>query len=142
MTGVLRHLGTFAVFVTLVGVACVPGADDPGAVRSGRGVYGDRCSSCHGDAGQGGVGPSLANVLTTWPSCDDQMEWIALGSEGWKKTHGPTYGADDTEITKPMPGHADTLSAEEIAAVAAFERIEYGGGDAEAELAACGISED
>lgn len=141
MSGVLRHLGPFAVFVTLVALSCAPGEAAPEALRNGRGVYGDRCSSCHGDAGQGGVGPSLENVLNTWPSCVDQMEWIALGSEGWKKAHGPTYGANHTEITKPMPGHADTLSDEEIAAVAAFERVEYGGGDADTELAACGLSE-
>jgi mono/diheme cytochrome c family protein len=104
-------------------------------------VYGDRCSSCHGDTGQGGTGPSLKNVRRTWPSCDDQKEWIALGSEGWKDAHGPTYGANDSQITQIMPGHDDTLSDEEIAAVAAFERVEYGGGDADSELAACGLGE-
>lgn len=141
VTDVLRQFGPFAVFVTLVALSCAPGEAPPEALRNGRGVYGDRCSSCHGNSGQGGVGPSLANVLSTWPSCDDQMEWIALGSEGWKKAHGPTYGANNTEITGPMPAHADTLSEKEIAAVAAYERVEYGGGDVETELAACGLSE-
>ncbi len=142
MTGVLRHLGPFAVVVTAVALACAPGESAPEALRAGRSVYGDRCSSCHGDAGQGGVGPSLKDVLSTWPSCADHKEWIALGSEGWKEAHGPTYGANDTEITKPMPGHASTLSDEEIASVAAFERVEYGSGDADSELAACGLSHD
>ncbi len=138
---VLRQFGPFALFVAVV-VACAPGDAAPEALRAGRGVYGDRCSSCHGDAGQGGVGPSLDNVLSTWPSCDDQKEWIALGSEAWKETRGATYGANDTQITKVMPGHADTLSDREIAAVAAYERVEYGGGDTDAELAACGVGED
>ena len=140
-TSVFRHLGPF-VAVTVVALSCAPGADTPAALRTGRGVYGDSCSSCHGDAGQGGVGPSLQNVLSTWPSCDDQKEWIALGSEGWKQAHGPTYGANDAEITKLMPGHANSLSDEEIAAVAAFERVEYGGGDPAVELTACGLTED
>lgn len=142
MANVLRHLGPFAVVVTFVALSCAPGDAAPEALRTGRGVYGDRCSSCHGDAGQGGVGPSLRNVLSTWPSCDDHKEWIALGTEGWKEVHGPTYGANDTEITQKMPGHADTLSADQIAAVAAYERVEYGGGDGDAELAACGVGDD
>jgi mono/diheme cytochrome c family protein len=141
VTGVFRQFGPFAIVVTIVALSCAPDTGTPAALRTGRGVYGDRCSSCHGDAGQGGVGPSLYNVLSTWPSCDDHKEWIALGSEGWKQAHGPTYGANDIEITKPMPSHSDKLSDDEIAAVAAFERVEYGGGEAGAELIACGLSE-
>ncbi len=142
MSGVLRRFGPFAVFVTLVALACGAQEGTPEALRTGRGLYGDRCSSCHGNAGQGGVGPSLDNVLNTWPACDDHKEWIALGSEGWKTFHGPTYGANDTEIKTKMPGHADKLSPDEIAAVAAFERVQYGGGDADTELTACGVSAD
>jgi len=82
----------------------------------------------------------LSQVRDTWPSCDDHQEWIALGSEGWKAEHGPAYGADNTLITKVMPGQATSLTPEEIAEVAAFERVEYGGGDPTIELAACGLS--
>lgn len=142
MTAVVRQFGAFVLFVAGVAVACAPGTETPQALRDGRSVYGDRCSSCHGNAGQGGVGPALADVLSTWPSCADQKEWIALGSEGWKTIYGPTYGATDKEITKKMPGHGETLSDEEIASVAAFERVEYGGGDVDVELAACGLSTD
>ncbi len=141
----LRRLAPFAILLavtaSIAAVGCAPGADTPKALRTGRGVYGDRCSSCHGDAGQGGVGPALDHVRDTWPSCDEHQEWIALGSEGWKRAYGDTYGANDAPITKEMPGHADTLTAEEIAAVAAFQRVEYGGGDSEQELAACGLAE-
>ncbi|MCE9622196.1 MAG: cytochrome c [Actinomycetia bacterium] len=138
----LRRLGPFAAFITLVALACAPGGGTPEALRTGRSVYGDNCSSCHGNAGQGGVGPSLKNVLSTWPLCADQKEWITLGSEGWKEVHGPTYGANNAEIKTKMPAHADKLSPDEIAAVAAFERVQYGGGDAETELAACGVADD
>ena len=114
-------------------------ASDP-VLRQGRDVYGDRCSSCHGRAGGGGTGPALTGVLDTWPDCADQQEWIALGSEGWKATHGDTYGANDAPITAVMPEHASTLTPDEIAAVAAFERVTYGGGEAAVELAGCGLS--
>ena len=126
----------------IVGIGCGPGTATPEALRAGRGVYGDSCSTCHGKRGQGGVGPSLSEVRDTWPSCDDHQDWIALGSEGWKTEHGPTYGADNTPITKVMPGQAETLTPDEIAAVAAFERVEYGGGDPALELAACGLPDE
>lgn len=142
MTGVLRRFGPFAVVVILVALSCAPGEGTHPALRTGRTVYGDNCSSCHGNSGQGGVGPSLENVLFTWRSCEDHMEWIALGAEGWKKTYGPTYGSEQTEIKGKMPGQAENLSADEIAAVAAFERVEYGGGDVDTVLADCGIDED
>ena len=136
--------GGAIVAIMIIGSAmgCGSGANMPTALRAGRGVYGDRCSSCHGNSGQGGVGPSLADVRETWPECDDQQAWIALGSVNWKAERGPTYGADDTPVTKVMPGHAETLSPEEIAQVAAFERVEYGSGDPVEELEACGLPAD
>lgn len=133
------RVGAVLVFIVVVGFGCGPGAVTSESLRVGRGVYGDRCSSCHGTRGQGGVGPSLSDVRDTWPSCDDHQEWISLGSEGWKLEHGPVYGADDSRITRVMPGQADELTPDEIAAVAAFERVEYGKGDPAVELAGCGL---
>lgn len=123
----------------VIGVSCGPGSTIP-ELRTGRGVYADNCSTCHGDRGQGGVGVALSEVRETWPSCDDHQDWIALGTERWKAERGPVYGADDTPVTKVMPAHADRLAPDEIAAVAAFERVEYGGGDPATELAACGLT--
>lgn len=123
----------------IVGVSCGPGSATSESLRAGRGVYADNCSACHGNRGQGGVGPSLSNVRDTWPSCDDHKEWISLGTEGWKSERGPVYGANDAPIKKVMPPFGERLTPEEIAAVAVFERVEYGGGDAAAELAACGV---
>lgn len=130
-----------AVMVVMVatGVGCGTASVTSDSLRTGRGVYADRCSSCHGSRGQGGVGPSLADVLETWPDCADQQDWIALGSERWKNERGPTYGANDTPVTEVMPEHATSLTATEIAAVAAFERVQYGGGDEATESAACGL---
>jgi len=125
--------------LSLVGIAC-GGSSLPEALRDGREVYGDVCSTCHGNRGQGGVGPELSGVLETWPTCEQHQEWIALGSERWKDEHGLTYGATDKAITKVMPEHEGRLSAREIAAVAAFERVEYGGGDTDVVLADCGLT--
>lgn len=128
------------VAVLAVGTGCGPGGTDQEGLRTGRGVYADNCSACHGTRGQGGVGPALSEVLTVWPSCTDHMEWIRLGSERWQQERGPTYGALDRPIDNVMPGYEGDLSDAEIAAVAAFERVEYGGGDPDTELAACGVS--
>lgn len=136
----IRQSGVLVAIVVALAVGCGPGTATPESLQVGRGVYAGSCSTCHGNRGQGGVGPSLSNVRDTWPSCDDQQEWVSLGSEGWKLQHGPVYGAEDTPIKSVMPGHAETLTTEEIAAVAAFERVEYGGGDPAVELAACGVA--
>jgi mono/diheme cytochrome c family protein len=135
----IRRVAAIIVIMVVGGVACGPGTVTPEALRVGRGVYGDRCSTCHGKRGQGAVGPSLSDVRDTWPTCDEHQEWIRLGSEGWKAEHGPVYGADDTPITKVMPAHETTLTPTEIASVAAYERVQYGGGDPVAELRACGL---
>jgi mono/diheme cytochrome c family protein len=124
--------------LSLLAGAC-GGDSTPEALRGGHDVYSKLCATCHGGGGQGGVGPSLENVMTTWPTCAEQQEWIALGSERWKQVHGPTYGADDQPIKAPMPGFDDRLSDEEIASVAAFERVQYGGGELDAVFADCGL---
>lgn len=139
---VVRHVGAVIVLMVVIGVGCGPGSAPSASLRAGRDVYGERCSACHGSRGQGGVAPALSDVLETWPDCADQQEWIALGSERWKTEHGPTYGANDTPVTKVMPEHAARLTPEEIAFVAAFERVEYGGGDRATELLACGVPDE
>lgn len=107
-------------------------------LRQGRSLYGATCSVCHGNRGQGGVGPSLALVAETWPVCADQVEWISLGSEGWRTAHGDTYGATGKPLAGGMPAQSQ-LTLEETRLVAAFERVEYGGVDAEQALADCGV---
>lgn len=128
-----------AVTTALLATACGPGGPSHESLRAGRSVYADNCSACHGDRGQGGVGPALSAVREVWPSCSDHMEWIRLGSDRWQAERGPTYGALDSRIGNVMPGYDGRLTADEIAAVAAFERVEYGDGDAVAELTDCGL---
>lgn len=115
-----------------------PAADGPSAdYLGGRDTYGT-CAACHGKAGTGGVGPAFASVLETWPSCEDHVEWVSLGSNGWKEAHGDTYGATDKPITGGMPSFA-TLTDEEIRRVALYERVRFGGADEATEAVACGL---
>ena len=85
------------------------------------------------------MGPALSAVTETWPSCADQVTWISIGSDGWRAGFGDTYGASDKPVLGGMPAHADRFSPEEIAAVAAFERITYGGAETAGTLADCGL---
>ena len=50
------------------------------------------CSTCHGAAGQGGVGPALAggDAKITFPNEADHIEWIKTGSQ--TKAIGTPYG--------------------------------------------------
>ena len=131
-----RFLAVPALLLVLT--ACA-GADTSSPLKEGRTVYGNVCSACHGDAGQGGVGPGLAGVVDTFPSCTDQIEWISLGSEKWSQDHGDTYGALDKPVAGGMPSHAQSLTPGEIALVAAWERSTYGGIDDQIAISQCDI---
>ena len=85
------------------------------------------------------MGPALSSVMETWPGCADHIEWVRLGSQGWREAHGDTYGATDKPVKGGMPPLGGALTDDEIAAVAAFERVRYGGGDPESVLADCGL---
>ena len=130
-------LGALSSLFLLAG--CSGGTDSSDPFIAGRSVYGDVCSACHGNAGQGGVGPSLSTVDEVFPMCRDQIKWITLGSDGWKETVGDTYGAMDAPVEGGMPAMADQLTAEEIAQVAAFERTQFGDSPREVSQADCGV---
>jgi mono/diheme cytochrome c family protein len=104
---------------------------------------GANCAGCHGAGGGGGVGPALNGVLTVFGSCADHEEWIALATPGFQAAGISTYG----DTNKPvggggtMPGFG-ALSEEQLAAVTAFERVRFGGGDVDETLSDCGLAED
>lgn len=106
----------------------------------GEAVY-ETCAGCHGANGEGGVGPALATVLTTFSSCPDHIEWVTLATGGFQEAGIDTYG--DLAATVGgggfMPGFAASNTAEEIAAVVAFERIRFGGADPDEILIECGL---
>jgi len=113
-----------------------------GEIFSGAAVGGVNCAGCHGPNGQGsGTFPALTGVLTTFGSCTDHIEWVRLGSGGWPDS---TYGDTNKPVggAGQMPAFGGSLSDEQIAAVAAFERVRFGGGNPDEVLADCGLAED
>src|SRR6266545_102207 len=84
-----------------------PGGGSGGAARSGPGydVYLANCARCHGQDGQGGVGPKLAGgaVVRSFPDLADQIRLVENG-EG------------------TMPSFKNRLSTAEIEDVVAYTR--------------------
>lgn len=109
-------------------------------IYGGGAVAGVNCAGCHGGSGQGaGSFPALTGVLTTFGACTDHIEWVALGSEGF--VSAGTYGDTNKTVQRGMPAFSNSLTEEQIAAVSAFERVRFGGGDPETVLVDCGLAE-
>ncbi len=108
-------------------------------IGEGRELYTSTgCAGCHGANGGGGQGPAFANVLITFGSCPDHVEWVRLGSTGFQALGLSTYGDVAKPINGGMPAH-QSLSEEQLAAVVAFERVAFGGGNADEVLVDCGL---
>lgn len=133
----VRRLAALAIAVGLGACAQPPPSLGDPNLDAGREVFHRVCAVCHGGEGEGKAGPALAEVLTTFPACSDHRMWITLGSARWTDEVGPTFGATNKEITRVMPSFETVLSTVEIAQVAAFERLSFGGASAEAVLADC-----
>ncbi|MEX1037682.1 MAG: c-type cytochrome [Acidimicrobiia bacterium] len=115
------------------------------AIYQGGEVSGVNCAGCHGAGGGGGAGPAMNAVLTVFGSCADHSEWVALATAGLQAAGESTYGDTNKPLGgfgAPMPGFANSLTDEQIAAVSAFERVRFGGQDPEAALIDCGLAED
>ncbi|UCG41512.1 MAG: c-type cytochrome [Acidimicrobiia bacterium] len=125
------------VLVALLVSACAPAGPTDDNYIAGRTIY-RTCAQCHGSSGEGGVGRALGTVRETFPDCDDHIEWISLGSEGWQQTYGSAYGATNQPIEGAMPAF-DSLNRLELAQVAVYERVRFGGGELADELATCGF---
>lgn len=139
----MTHMRLAAALLVLAVVIAACGAGEvvePGPLGVGRGIYGDVCSTCHGNRGQGGTGPALTEVDLDFPACSDHIEWVHLGSDKWRRANGDTYGARDKPIQGGMPSMEDRFDDDEIAAVVLFERVEYAGLPPEAAAADCAVS--
>jgi hypothetical protein len=100
------------------------------------------CDGCHGAQGGGsGAIPPLTGVTTTFGACADHIEWVTLGSAGFQAEGRGTYGDTNQAVDGGMPSFGDSLSAEQIASVAAFERVRFGGADPAETLTDCGLAE-
>lgn len=116
LAGPLRRAVVTVVLAAVVAVGCgagpspeVPlgpdGQPDP-TLELGRVVYGEQCSNCHGNEGQGGRGKPIngGRALERYP---DVADMIAVITEG--KGSG-------------MPKFESKLTTEEIAAVTEYVR--------------------
>ncbi|HET8619016.1 MAG TPA: PQQ-binding-like beta-propeller repeat protein [Acidimicrobiales bacterium] len=81
---------------------------DAGGGERGRTIYQQSCAACHGGAGEGASGPSLAGVAGRL-TVEDHLAVVRDGRGN-------------------MPGWEGTLSAEEIEAVVEYERTVLSGG--------------
>jgi mono/diheme cytochrome c family protein len=102
-----------------------PPAGETGPMAVGEEAY-NSCAACHAASG-GGTGsfPALDAVAETFPDFRDHLMWVRVGSQGWP---GDTYGATDETKNGGMPAHnAGVLSAEDLAAVVLYERVQFGG---------------
>ncbi len=126
----------------VVVAGCAAGAvSDADPIEAGRAVYSVACASCHGGNGEGGAGPTLTGVVATFGACADHVAWVTLGSERHRTEVGPSYGDTDKPITGVMPSFGESLTPDEIARVAAYERHRFAGADAEATLVDCGVEQ-
>lgn len=136
----MRRLILLGAIATLVGCAqpSQPSLGHP-SLDGGRVTYNKLCAACHGGNGQGNSAPALNGVLETFPDCSIHLKWIFLGSKKWQEQVGETYGETDKEITAVMPSFETSLSTEQIAQVAAFERFQFGGASIEQAVDGCGV---
>lgn len=100
------------------------------------------CVACHGPGGAGaGSFPAFTEgrLLMTFPEgqCATHIEWVTLGTNGWPDA---TYGATDKPVGGSgavMPGFGASLTDQELASVALYERVAFGGQELAAAQADC-----
>ncbi len=132
----------FLGLIALALVVACGGADSGPSdqLGAGRSVYGSACSMCHGEVGQGGVGPALEGVVETFPACTDHLRWVTLGSNGWREQVGDRFGATNQPVQGGMPSHEASLTAAEIQSVVVYERVRFADEELETATAECGRS--
>jgi mono/diheme cytochrome c family protein len=124
-------LAALPVWALIYAGALVKTAPADPVFEEGRGIYQAQCSGCHGPNGTDGqTGRPLNQVTSVFPDVADHVAWIENGSPGAGTPYGDeavgrVSGSDG--YTTPMPGFKDDLTAEQIAAVAYYERVEFGG---------------
>jgi cytochrome c oxidase cbb3-type subunit 2 len=71
-----------------------PFRNDPTAIAAGKGIYDQNCAACHGDKGEGGIGPSLTDDMFLYAKGDlqddDYFEITNNGSEAGHVEEGRT----------------------------------------------------
>ena len=89
----------------LAGCSSSPAVPSDPTLAKGQQVYNQNCSSCHGEKGEGVVGPRLIGVAQTYPDVNKQIAVITNGVKG-----------------STMPAWKDKLSPDDIKAVTQYTR--------------------
>jgi len=96
-----------------------PLAGDPAAVLAGKEIYEENCAGCHGDNGEGDIGPSLIDTVFLYVegdlADDDYYEIINNGTEEGNVEEGRSMKGG-------MPPFRGDLSKTEIWSVISFIR--------------------
>jgi mono/diheme cytochrome c family protein len=100
---VVEVVAGVAVLVFVIALfANEPGGGSGGAARSGPGydVYLANCARCHGQDGQGGVGPKLAGgaVVKAFPNRADQIRLVEDGKGTMPSFKGDLSTAEIQEV--------------------------------------------
>jgi hypothetical protein len=116
-----------------------PPAVATGPLGVGAEVF-SNCASCHGSAGEGGVGRELnkGEVLKTFPHIEDQIRFVYFGTANYNVAGVASYGNPQREggphlagSFGPMPAWGETagggLTDAEILAVVCDERFTISG---------------
>ena len=96
-----------------------PLAGDPLAIKQGAALYKQHCAACHGDNGQGVIGPSLVDKMFLYVAGDvpddDYFEIITNGTQ-------PGMIEDGRKAKGGMPSYSNTLEKNKIWALVAYIR--------------------
>lgn len=92
--------GLFVVAFATLFAACAssstPATPSDPVLAEGQTIYNQKCASCHGPGGNGGLGPKLAGVVANrYPNIEDQKAVIANGRGSMPKFGG----TGDTALT-------------------------------------------
>ena len=114
-----------------------------GPLAEGEVIYGN-CASCHGGAGQGGVGYAFTDgeIIKTFPNIEDQLRFVYWGSANYAARRRSTSTATPIVRAAPtrrtgLPGGMPAQGADaggaltdyEILGVVCHERYVLGGAD-------------
>lgn len=86
----------------------VAAVEGDGALPDGPEVYSQRCASCHGGDGEGGIGPEIGDGAAEENLTLEEHADIVVNGRG------------------SMPGWGNQLTVDEIAAVVVYEREQLG----------------